>query len=187
MRSIQEAASLASLAAPCGHVSTCLQKTSACASAMAGNAGQSCSWPVGLSERGVPSSTSKTRSPMARSPTGQPREQLHPAQRRSLGRRPTGVSALIEDLERAVCSSQRCRGLGGVGRTPAHHGSSRRDHWPIAFSVVLAGAACAAELIHGASDVSPPTRPATLSTPGDLAATLFWRFGFDPGPKSRSD
>ena len=69
--------------------------------------------------------------------------------------------------------------MGEFGRTPKINTSGGRDHWPRAFSVLLAGAGIEGQVI-GASDrtaESPHDRPVT---PADLAATVFTLLGIDP-------
>jgi uncharacterized protein (DUF1501 family) len=72
--------------------------------------------------------------------------------------------------------------IGEFGRTPtvtkAEGGG--RDHWPDCFSVVLAGGGVTGGSVYGTSDkrgAYPDSYPVSC---GDLAATLFWRFGLDP-------
>jgi len=90
-------------------------------------------------------------------------------------------SALIEDLdERGLLESTLVVALGEFGRTPLINKFGGRDHWPDCFSAVLAGGGIGGGLVYGSSDPNgahPNTDPAT---PGDLAATIFWRFGLDP-------
>lgn len=92
-------------------------------------------------------------------------------------------SALIGDLEeRGLLDSTLILWLGEFGRTPritpAEGGG--RDHWPECFSMVLAGGGVRGGIVHGASDRIGALPIADPVTPGDLAATLFWRFGLDP-------
>jgi hypothetical protein len=95
-------------------------------------------------------------------------------------------SALIEDLEvRGLLGSTLVVALAEFGRTPRVNGSAGRDHWPDCFSVVLAGGGIKGGMVYGASDrfgAFPETDPVT---PGDLAATIFWRFGVDPATEIR--
>ncbi len=90
-------------------------------------------------------------------------------------------SALVEDLEqRGLLDSTLVVWIGEFGRTPQINGNGGRDHWPDCFSVVMAGGGVRGGTLYGASDKSgayPATDPVTT---GDLAATLFWRFGLDP-------
>jgi len=92
-----------------------------------------------------------------------------------------GYAALIEDLdERGLLEETLVVALGEFGRTPQINGAGGRDHWPDCFHVLLAGGGIRGGAIHGSSDkigAYPATDPVS---PGDLAATLFWRFGIDP-------
>lgn len=89
-------------------------------------------------------------------------------------------SALIEDLDaRGQLDSTLVVALAEFGRTPRINNAAGRDHWPDCFSIILAGGGVKGGAVHGASDrfgAYPATDPVT---PGDLAATLFWRFGLD--------
>jgi hypothetical protein len=92
-----------------------------------------------------------------------------------------GLSALIEDLDvRGLLDSTLVVAMGEFGRTPRINGDAGRDHWPDCYTVLLAGGGVQGGAIHGASDsigAYPASHPVT---PGDLAATIFWRFGLDP-------
>ncbi len=90
-------------------------------------------------------------------------------------------SALIEDLQgRGLLDSTLVVALAEFGRTPRINGNAGRDHWPDCFSAVLAGGGVRGGAVHGASDRFGAYPAADPVTPGDLAATLFWRFGIDP-------
>ncbi|HEX4130207.1 MAG TPA: DUF1501 domain-containing protein [Pirellulales bacterium] len=93
-----------------------------------------------------------------------------------------GFAALIEDIQqRGLLDSTLVVALGEFGRTPTINKLAGRDHWPDCFTAVLAGGGVHGGMIYGSSDKNgayPNTDPVT---PGDLAATLFWRFGLDPG------
>ncbi len=92
-------------------------------------------------------------------------------------------SALVEDLaDRSLLDSTLIIWIGEFGRSPhvtkAEGGG--RDHWPDCFSAVLAGGGVQGGCVYGSSDKQgayPDTDPVSS---GDLAATLFWRFGVDP-------
>jgi hypothetical protein len=92
-----------------------------------------------------------------------------------------GLSALIEDLDaRGLLDSTLVVAMGEFGRTPRINGDGGRDHWPDCYTVLLAGGGVRGGAVYGSSDsigAFPATDPVT---PGDLAATIFWRFGFDP-------
>jgi hypothetical protein len=90
-------------------------------------------------------------------------------------------SALIEDLEaRGLLASTLVVMLGEFGRTPKINAQGGRDHWPDCYSLVLAGGGVQGGQIYGASDKLGGYPDADGVTPGDLAATIFWRFGLDP-------
>ena len=92
-----------------------------------------------------------------------------------------GLAALINDLdERGLLDSTLVVATGEFGRTPQINNNAGRDHWPDCYSVLLAGGGIQGGAIYGASDrigAYPLENPVT---PADLAATIYWRFGFDP-------
>jgi hypothetical protein len=92
-----------------------------------------------------------------------------------------GLSALIEDLDqRGLLDSTLVVAMGEFGRTPRINKEAGRDHWPDCYSVLFAGGGVTGGAVYGSSDrigAYPATDPVT---PGDLAATIFWRFGLDP-------
>jgi uncharacterized protein (DUF1501 family) len=75
--------------------------------------------------------------------------------------------------------------MGEFGRTPRLNRESGRDHWPFCYSIVLAGGGVRGGTIFGASDKLGAYPDSDPVTPGDLAATIFWRFGLDPGAEIR--
>ena len=93
------------------------------------------------------------------------------------------LSALIEDLEaRGLLDSTLVLWMGEFGRTPHVNAKADggRDHWPHCFSVVLAGGGVKGGSTYGTSDKWAAYPDSDPVSPGDLAATLFWRFGLDP-------
>src|SRR5439155_21523280 len=95
-------------------------------------------------------------------------------------------SALIEDLDaRGLLESTLVLALAEFGRTPRINQSRGRDHWPDCFSILLAGGGIRGGVIHGASDRIGAYPAADPVTPGDLAATLYWRFGLDAETEMR--
>ncbi len=92
-----------------------------------------------------------------------------------------GLAALIDDLaKRGLLESTLVVAVGEFGRTPKLSSAGGRDHWPDCYTAVLAGGGLQGGATHGASDKlgAYPARDPT--TPGDLAATIFARFGLDP-------
>jgi hypothetical protein len=89
-------------------------------------------------------------------------------------------AALIDDLaDRGLLESTLVIAMGEFGRTPRINRTGGRDHWPFCYSVVLAGGGVRGGLI-GSSDKLGAYPESDAVTPGDLAATLFWRFSLDP-------
>ena len=90
-------------------------------------------------------------------------------------------SALIEDLqERGLLETTLVVALGEFGRTPKINKNAGRDHWPDCYSAILAGGGVKGGLVYGASDKIAAYPDASPVTPGDLAATIFSRLGFNP-------
>jgi hypothetical protein len=95
-------------------------------------------------------------------------------------------SALIEDLEaRGLLETTLVVALAEFGRTPQINRNAGRDHWPDCFTVVLAGGGVRGGLVYGASDRIGAYPALDPVTPGDLAATLYWRFGINPTTEVR--
>jgi hypothetical protein len=90
-------------------------------------------------------------------------------------------TALIDDLEsRGLLESTLVVAMGEFGRTPKMNNSAGRDHWPDCYTAVLAGGGVHGGAVYGASDKIGAYPAADPVTPGDIAATIFWRFGIDP-------
>ncbi len=97
-----------------------------------------------------------------------------------------GFSALIEDLDtRGLLASTLVVAMGEFGRTPKINKSAGRDHWPDCYTAVLAGGGIHGGAVEGASDKIAAYPAHDPVTPGDLAATIFWRFGIDPATEVR--
>jgi hypothetical protein len=91
------------------------------------------------------------------------------------------LSALLDDLsERGLLDETLVIVMGEFGRTPKLNTAAGRDHWPRAFSVLMAGGGVRGGQVVGASDSrgeAPAERPVT---PTDLARTIFTLLGIDP-------
>ena len=96
------------------------------------------------------------------------------------------LSALIEDLDRSgLLDSTLIVATGEFGRTPRINPQGGRDHWPHCYTVLMAGGGVQGGASFGSSDRHgeyPATDPVT---PGDIAATIFWRFGLDHAAEIR--
>jgi len=89
-------------------------------------------------------------------------------------------SALIEDLDqRGLLDTTLVIAMGEFGRTPKINGNAGRDHWPNCYSVVLGGGGVTGGATYGTSDNIGAFPASDPVTPGDLAATIFSRFGLD--------
>jgi Protein of unknown function (DUF1501) len=90
-------------------------------------------------------------------------------------------SALVGDLhDRGLLNHTLVIAMGEFGRTPKLNSRGGRDHWPRAFSVVLAGGGVRGGQVIGSSDrvgESPKDDPVT---PADLARTIYTLLGIDP-------
>lgn len=92
-----------------------------------------------------------------------------------------GFAALIDDLTaRGLLDETLVIAMGEFGRTPKMNGTAGRDHWPYCYSVILAGGGIRGGIAYGASDKLGAYPETDAVTPGDLAATVYWRLGIDP-------
>ncbi len=66
------------------------------------------------------------------------------------------------------------------GRTPKINPDGGRDHWPGAFSIVLAGAGVKAGHVYGRTDSTAAAVEEDPVRPEDLARTVFTLLGIDP-------
>ncbi|HUG69927.1 MAG TPA: DUF1501 domain-containing protein, partial [Pirellulaceae bacterium] len=90
-------------------------------------------------------------------------------------------AALVEDLEaRGLLDSTLVVAMGEFGRTPKINDNAGRDHWPDCYSIALAGGGIQGGAVLGASDHLGAYPALDPTTPADLAATIYWRFGIDP-------
>ncbi|MFN0166415.1 MAG: DUF1501 domain-containing protein [Bryobacteraceae bacterium] len=91
-----------------------------------------------------------------------------------------GYGALIEDLhQRGLLDKTLVVQLGEFGRTPKVNKDAGRDHWPKAFSVVLAGGGIRGGQIIGATDKHAAEVTEKPITVEDLSATMFTALGVD--------
>jgi hypothetical protein len=113
-------------------------------------------------------------------------EKLFARHRQLLPPSDQALSALLEDLDvRGLLDTTLVLALGEFGRTPRINPSGGRDHWPDCYTVLLAGGGVRGGTIYGASDRIGAYPALDPVTPADLAATVCWRFGFDPDTELR--
>ncbi|MFA6245281.1 MAG: DUF1501 domain-containing protein, partial [Candidatus Hydrogenedentales bacterium] len=98
-----------------------------------------------------------------------------------------GVTALITDLaSRGLLEKTLVVLTTEFGRTVRINKDGGRDHWPKAFSVMLAGGGIKGGVIHGATDAYGAEPSNSPVGPGDVAATVFTQLGIDPTRKLMS-
>jgi hypothetical protein len=97
--------------------------------------------------------------------------------------------AFIEDLhDRGLLQTTLVVALGEFGRTPkmgqftqsANTQKSGRDHWPHAFTALLAGAGVRGGQVYGATTPNAGFVADRPVTPADLTATILHHLGVDP-------
>jgi hypothetical protein len=99
-------------------------------------------------------------------------------------------SALLDDLaDRGMLDETLVVWTGEMGRTPkvgqsvvggAGASADGRDHWPRAFTTVLAGGGVKGGAVYGATDKFAAEPSLNPVTPADLAATVYHLLGVDP-------
>jgi uncharacterized protein (DUF1501 family) len=99
------------------------------------------------------------------------------------------VANLVQDLhERGMLASTLILVMGEFGRTPrigqvvmnAATDSSGRDHWPHAYTVLIAGAGICSGAVYGASDDKAAFVRESPVSPPDLHATVLHLLGIAP-------
>jgi uncharacterized protein (DUF1501 family) len=92
-----------------------------------------------------------------------------------------GFSTLIDDLDsRGLLASTLVVATGEFGRSPRINASGGRDHWPSAWSALLAGGGMAGGQVIGSTDrnaAEPVDRPVPAS---ELFETMARNLGLDP-------
>src|SRR5260370_36611430 len=91
------------------------------------------------------------------------------------------LAALVADLdERGMLDSTLVVLTTEFGRTPRINSMAGRDHWPQAFSIVMAGGGVRRGIVLGATDRIGAAVTDRPITPGDMAATILHALGIDP-------
>jgi uncharacterized protein (DUF1501 family) len=96
------------------------------------------------------------------------------------------VPTLIGDLEsRGLLNDTLIVWMGEFGRTPrvqstAKFGPDGRDHWPMCYTVLLAGGGTHGGAVYGSSDRIGAYPASDGVQPDDIAATMYWALGIDP-------
>lgn len=89
-----------------------------------------------------------------------------------------GLGALLEDLkQRGMLESTLIVAMGEFGRTPRINPAGGRDHWPQAWSILMAGGGVQGGRVVGRTDdigAFPVERP---TTPAEVVATIYHCLG----------
>ncbi|PCJ61993.1 MAG: sulfatase [Candidatus Hydrogenedentota bacterium] len=109
-------------------------------------------------------------------------EKIRDAMRGKLPPVDQGIATLLTDLDRrgllektmVVVSTE-------FGRTVKINTDGGRDHWPKAFSVMLAGGGITGGQIYGKTDARGAEPAEDPVTPEDLASTIYTQLGINPG------
>ena len=112
----------------------------------------------------------------------QAEEPALPAVRPSVRRRSSKTCA-----DRGLLETTLVVATGEFGRTPkigqiVQNGMTEktgRDHWPHAFTVLLAGGGVRGGQVYGATDANGGYVKDKPVSPADLSATIFWHLGID--------
>ncbi len=93
-----------------------------------------------------------------------------------------GMAGLLKDLEvRGLLATTTVMCMGEFGRTPRINGNDGRDHYPQAWSALMAGAGIRGGVVHGETDASGGTVVKDKTTVPDLLATAATVLGLNPG------
>jgi hypothetical protein len=97
------------------------------------------------------------------------------------------MSALLDDLQRrGLADSTLVVWMGDFGRTPSINGNGGRDHFPNAWSAVLAGAGIRGGVVHGETDADGAKVVKDAVTVPNLLATVATTLGMDPADMVQS-
>jgi len=98
-----------------------------------------------------------------------------------------GLAALLSDLDaRGLLAKTLVVMASEFGRTVKLNKDAGRDHWPKAFSIVMAGAGMKRGVIHGQTDAFGSEPKDGAVGPENMAATIFTQLGIDPAKKLMS-
>jgi len=99
-----------------------------------------------------------------------------------LPRADQALAALVEDLHaRSLLDEVLVVWMGEFGRTPRISKFASRDHWPRAYSVVMAGGGVPGGVVLGRTDATASEVIEDPVSPPDITATIYRALGIDPG------
>jgi uncharacterized protein (DUF1501 family) len=102
-----------------------------------------------------------------------------------LPRADRALAALVEDLDqRGLLDETLVVWMGDFGRTPRiNRNFASRDHWPQAFSILMAGGGMPRGRVFGRTDRIAAEVVEDPISPADITATIFAALGIDPQSK----
>jgi Protein of unknown function (DUF1501) len=96
------------------------------------------------------------------------------------------VPALLNDLDqRGLLDETLVVWTGEFGRTPKVNKDAGRDHWPHAYSVVMAGGGIRGGMVYGATDENGAYPIENPVSPANVSGTLYHALGIDPHTEIR--
>ena len=96
-------------------------------------------------------------------------------------------STLLRDLrERKLLERTVVMCCGEFGRTPTMNPAGGRDHWPVGFSVALAGGGLHCGQVIGETDPEGKPEPVNPVAVGDLHASILTAVGIEPGKTNQT-
>ncbi len=111
----------------------------------------------------------------------------HEVHRKRTAELDPAFAALIRDLDRRGQLGRTVVLCGGeFGRTPNINKLGGRDHWPVGYSLAIAGGGLRGGIAVGKTDpegIKPPDRPATIA---DVHATVLTTLSLNPGKENVS-
>ncbi len=91
-----------------------------------------------------------------------------------------GFAALVEDLhQRGLLSDTLVINTGEFARTPRLNKDGGRDHWPNAYTSVLAGGGVCAGAVYGQTDRHGAEVLGRRVAPADLLTTMWYQLAID--------
>lgn len=97
------------------------------------------------------------------------------------------LAGLLTDLDnRGLLDTTMVVVCSEFGRTVKLNPDGGRDHWPGAFSVMMAGGGIKRGIIHGSTDPRGGEPADSPVGPEDMAATIFTQLGIDPARRLMS-
>ena len=111
----------------------------------------------------------------------------HEVHRQRVGELDPAFAALIRDLDRRGQLGRTVVLCGGeFGRTPSINPFGGRDHWPLGYSLAIAGGGLKGGLAVGETDPEGKKGPARPATIADVHATVLTTLGLDPARENVS-